>query len=156
MNYKTFEKCFESLCLSFDLDITQKKNRMEYYFDSKLGDLSEHVFLEVIKTAKQTLEIRPGYLPAIKTLEDIFYSRPKTNTYREESFNTAICNICDNIGMVTLWKDGYIYGGFCCTCPIGREKQVKTQLGREQGLYIDAFKRGFTLSDESLPKEVPF
>lgn len=154
MNMQIFTECFKKLCLSFDIEFEKKKNRIETYYDSKLGDLSEHVFLEVIKMAKQTLELKPGYLPPIKTLEDIFYSRPRTNTYREESFSTAICDICDGTGRVSLYKNGYRYGGFCCTCAIGQQKLVKTQSGREMGLYIDALKRGFVMEEEEDTEKV--
>ena len=148
MNIQIFTECFKKLCLSFDIDPEKKKNRIEMYFDSKLGDLSELVFLEVIRTAKQTLDIKPGYLPSIKQLESIYYSRPTVTKSPEESFRGALCPICDGTGKVSLYKDGYRYGGFCCTCVKGQEKLALTQIGRELGLYTDALKRGFTMDDE--------
>ena len=147
MNIQIFTKCFEKLCLSFDLDYDKKKNRIETYYDSKLGDLSEHVLLEVIKTAKQTLDIKPGYLPSIKQLEGIYYSRPIRTRPPEESFRGATCPICDGIGFVSLWKDGYRFGGFCCTCIKDQNKQANTKIGRETGSYIDALNRGYTMED---------
>ncbi len=153
MDYKTFERCFEALCLSFDIDFEKKKNRMEHYFDSKLGEISEHAFLEVIKKAKTELQPKQGYLPPIRDLKNLYFdiniNRPRPEKLDDrENFYHAICPICDNTGRVSLLKDGYRYGGFCCTCIIGQNKQANTELGRKMGCYKNALLRGYTMENE--------
>lgn len=153
MNIQLFTNCFKKLCLSFDIDFEKKKDRIETYYDSKLGEISDIALLEIIKKAKSGLDVKPGYLPSIRDLINIYFeininrSRPDKLEDRE-NFHNAVCPICDGIGFVSLWKDGHQYGGFCCTCIKGQHKQANTELGRKMGCYIDALNRGFEMEDE--------
>ena len=161
MNYQVFKDCFKKLCLSFDLDFDKKKSRMEMYYESKLGQMREDLLLDLIKQAIETIEVKPGYLPSVRKLVDLYYTsatnRNKPRPLEDsENWQGAICPICNGTGRVTLWREGYSYGGYCCTCIIGQKKQHETTLGRELGCYTKWLKKGYTLEDESLPKEAPF
>jgi len=160
MNYEVFQQCFESLCLSFDLDPEKKKNRCESYFSSKLGEISEINFLDVIKKAKETLTVKPGSLPPVRELIRLYYNIAervqKSRHIDKESFSQAICAICGGTGRVSLEKEGCIYGGFCCTCIIGQKKNLETFIGQQLGFFTEAMARGFNLPEGvKLPKEIP-
>lgn len=157
MNYQIFNDCFKFLCRSFDLDFDKKKDRMETYFDSKLGKMTEERFLFLIKIARETLIVKSGYLPPIRELVNLYYTtatnlnKPELITARE-NYHDAVCPICDNIGFVTLErKDGEMCGGFCCKCIRGQNKLINTQLGRELGCYTNWLEKGYKLPGEVVP-----
>lgn len=113
INLEIFKQCFESLCLSFDLDPEKKMNRAEQYFKSDLGNLTEIQLLGVIKKARETLAPKPGYLPPIRELIRLHYSsvtREQKST--DDKGNVFKHELCGGTGKVTLIKDGYEFGGF--------------------------------------------
>ena len=137
MNLNIFTYCFEKLCLQFDLDPEKKKNRIPAYFDSKLGEMQEHKFLELIKKAGETLTVKTGFLPSKKELTNLYFNTMTTKKQKPlgENFHDAICFICNGIGLVSKDTDhGRVCLG-CCTCIIGQKKQHDTILGRELGCY---------------------
>ena len=81
-----------------------------------------------------------------------------------ENFNQARCAICDGTGHVsltkTIGKRTYMYGGFCCTCKKGLEKQEQTTIGQELGSYVNWLNKGFQMIDHipnvETKEEVPF
>lgn len=154
MKIEVFERCFKELCFAFDLEYENKKKSLPAYYDSKLGELTEIALLEIIKKAKTELQPKQGYLPTIRDLVNLYFdlninrTRPEKLEDRENFYN-AVCPICDETGFVSLWKDKYLYGGFCCTCIKGQNKQLNTELGRKMGLYTDALKRGFMMEDDN-------
>lgn len=158
MDYKSFQSCFNKLCNTFDLDYEKKQSRIESYFESQLGDLSEHNFLEVIKKAGDTLNPKAGHLPRIQELLSIYYnntSRPQKAMEDMENFNQAKCAICDGLGSVVMEKGGYTYSGMCCTCRIGQIKQRATKIGQNAGCYTDYLEQGYSLVNGEVEK-VPF
>lgn len=113
MNFDIFKQCFESLCLSFDLDPDKKMNRSEQYFKSDLGNLTEIQFLDVIKEAKETLTPKAGHLPLVRELIRIHYSSVTREIKSiDDKGNIFKHELCGGTGKVTLIKDGYEYGGF--------------------------------------------
>lgn len=157
MNLISFTTCFKELCLAFDLEYGEKSSRMGTYFDSFLGDMTEHAFLELIKQAKETLEPKQGFLPPIRKLINVYYNGnvikfKQKNKADMENFYDAICPICNNIGFVTLErKDGEMCGGYCCTCSHGQNKLTNTTLGRSLGVYTNWIGKGYKLPGEIIP-----
>ena len=151
MKIDAFGRCFKELCLAFDLEYDKKNTRMGTYFDSFLGDMTEYALLELIKQAKGTLEIKPGFLPPIRKLINVYYSGniikfKQKNQADMENYRDAICPICNNIGFVSEDRPvgRYILG--CCKCIIGQQKQRDTKIGQQLGIY----------EKDELPREVPF
>lgn len=167
MKIEVFKRCFNELCYSFDLEPEKKKNRLSAYYSSKLGELREDALLTLINTAKETLDIRPGFLPPIRQLINLYYTATTNYNKTElmtdrENFHDAICPICGNIGFVILEHEGYTYSGFCCTCSYGQKKQHETKLGQKLGCYVDWLSKGYSMPDgakqekDELPDKVPF
>lgn len=161
MDIKAFQRVFKNLCLSFDLDPEKKKSRVASYFDSKLGELTEEKLLGLIKQARETLDVKKGFLPSVRELIKIYYStmtkRMPKSFADQENYHDAICNTCGNIGFVTLEHDGYRYSGFPCTCIHGENKLVNTILGRSLGVYTKYLDKGYTVAEMvSRPEEAPF
>lgn len=149
MNIEAFQRCFKALCLSFDLDYDKKKNRVASFYDSKLGELTEDKFLELIKKAGATLDIKPGFLPPIKQLISLYFNTmtKKKKPYKlEENFHDAICPDCNGIGLISEDRPQGRFIVGCCKCIIGQKKQHDTELGRKLGCY----------EKDELPQAVPF
>jgi hypothetical protein len=154
MNYAEFTECFKTLCLSFDLDFEKKRDRIDTYFHSKFGELSKYACMELIKRAKENLMVKSGFLPPIRELVNLYYSTAQYEQKAKsdmENYNQAACAVCDGIGFVSLEKDGYRYGGFCCTCKRGQAKNIQTKIGRELGFYTDYLKKGYKLLEGGVP-----
>ena len=151
MNYQIFSACFKNLCLAFDLDFDKKKDRIETYYNSKLGEMTEEIFSSLIKQAKETLSVRPGFLPPIRELVNLYYTtatnynRPRT-LENSENWEGAICPICNGIGLISEDRPQGRFIVGCCKCIIGQKKQHDTKLGRELGCY----------ENDGLSREVPF
>ena len=152
MNLSVFKQCFETLCLSFDLDPEKKMNRAESYFNSELGNITEIQFLDTIKKAKETLSVKPGYLPPVRELIRLYYStvsKPEKQT--DEKGNIFKHELCGGTGKVTLIdKNGYEFG-FACTCEKGKSWRSQTILGQNLGFYTDWLEKGYSLPKGSVP-----
>ena len=152
MNLTVFKQCFETLCLSFDLDPEKKMNRAEIYFSSELGNLTEIAFLDTIKKAKETLSPKAGYLPPVRELIRLYYStvsKPEKQT--DEKGNIFKHELCGGTGKVTLLKNGYEVGGFACTCEKGKAWKAQTLIGQDVGFYTDWLDKGYSLPEGSVP-----
>jgi hypothetical protein len=151
MKIEAFQRCFHSLCDSFDLDYDKKKGRVASYYDSKLGELREEVLLELIKKVRETMDIKPGFLPPIKKIVNLYFStmvtknKPRT-LENSENWEGAICPDCNSIGLISEDRSEGRFIVGCCKCIIGQKKQHETKLGRKLGCY----------EKDELPREAPF
>jgi hypothetical protein len=147
MDSKEFQKCFEYLCQSFDLDFGFKAQSMQSYFQSPLGKLTESRLKELINKAKFVLDVKSGCLPSIKALIEI-ESTLTNNSFDSSDMSLAECELCGDTGFVSIVdtksKHRYSYAA-CCTCAEGRKKNEQTTVGREIGLYTNYLSRGFEL-----------
>ena len=140
MDLNAFKRCFEELCLAFDIDFEKKNDRMGTYYDSKLGEITEYTLMDLIKHAKQELNVKYNSLPSIRDLVNLYYScniiEFQTTRKREESFHDGDFARCNGTGWVSedRGKDGFWTKG-ACKCIIGQQKQRYTKLGQQIGFY---------------------